>query len=75
MSNISDVESYEMLYGQLQAVVNRLEQGDLPLAEALMLYEQGTRLAAACQKLLDHAEMRVQELRSNEAYPDLDLEA
>ncbi|MBP1465433.1 exodeoxyribonuclease VII small subunit [Candidatus Chloroploca sp. M-50] len=75
MSNISDVETYEMLYGQLQAVVNRLEQGDLPLAEALMLYEQGTRLAAACQKLLDHAEMRVQELRSDEVYPDLDLEA
>ncbi|NCC30812.1 MAG: exodeoxyribonuclease VII small subunit [Chloroflexia bacterium] len=75
MSNTSDVETYEALYGQLQAVVNRLEQGDLPLAEALLLYEQGTRLATACQQLLDHAELRVQELQSNEVYPDLDLEA
>lgn len=62
-------ESYEHLFAQLQEVVARLEQGELPLAESLALYEQGTRLATACQRLLDAAELRVQQLQANE--PDL----
>ena len=44
-------------------IVVRLEAGELPLAEAMALYEEGTRVAAACQQQLDAAELRVQELR------------
>lgn len=64
MSTPSSVESYEELYSQLQQVVARLEQGELPLDETLQLYEQGVRLAAACQQLLDAAELRVRALAS-----------
>jgi exodeoxyribonuclease VII small subunit len=56
--------TYEALYAELQAVVARLETGELPLDEALRLYEQGVRLAANCQQLLDQAELRVQQLQS-----------
>jgi exodeoxyribonuclease VII small subunit len=73
MSTPSPVESYERLYAQLQEVVSRLEQGELPLDETLQLYEQGVRLAAACQRLLDTAELRVQALVGGD--PALDLEA
>ncbi len=73
MSAPTPVESYEVLYTRLQKVVASLEQGELPLAEALILYEQGVRLAADCQRLLDHAELRVQQLQSGE--PASDLEA
>ena len=62
MSTPTAVESYETLYVRLQQVVARLEQGELPLDETLQLYEQGVRLAAACQRLLDSAELRVQQL-------------
>jgi len=62
MSTPTAVESYETLYVRLQQVVARLEQGELPLDETLQLYEQGVRLAAACQRLLDTAELRVQQL-------------
>lgn len=73
MSTPTAVESYETLYVRLQQVVARLEQGELPLDETLQFYEQGVRLAAACQRLLDTAELRVQQLSA--ASPGLDLEA
>lgn len=56
-------QTYETLYSRMQEIVGRLEAGELPLDEAMALYEEGTRVAAACQRLLDNAELRVQELR------------
>jgi exodeoxyribonuclease VII small subunit len=66
------VESYEALYARLQEVVTRLEHGELPLAETLELYEQGVQLAAACQRLLDNAELRVQQLQNGAGQSGLD---
>ncbi len=64
MTGPTPVETYETLYARLQQVVANLEQGELPLAESLALYEQGVKLAAACQRLLDEAELRVQQLQA-----------
>ncbi len=55
-------QSYEALMQRLQEVVARLETGELPLAEAVALYEEGVALSARCQHLLDSAELRVQQL-------------
>lgn len=63
MADTTHVDTYEELYTQLQDVVARLERGELPLEESLHLYEQGIRLAATCQRLLDTAELRVQQLQ------------
>lgn len=63
MNPPSDQPTYETLYTQLQAIVARIEAGELPLAEALALYEEGVRVAATCQLLLDTAELRIQELQ------------
>lgn len=71
MTAQSPVESYEHLYARLQEVVARLEAGELPLEETLQLYEQGVRLAAECQRLLDAAELRVRQLSAVD--PDIDL--
>lgn len=67
MNALTPVETYETLYIRLQAVVARLETGELPLAETLVLYEQGVRLAAECQQLLDAAELRVQQLQAGDS--------
>jgi exodeoxyribonuclease VII small subunit len=72
MKPSSEPSSYETLYTRLQAIVARLESGELPLAEALALYEEGVSVAAACQQLLDTAELRIQELQPG-ARPDADL--
>jgi exodeoxyribonuclease VII small subunit len=64
MTQPSATDTYEELYARLQSIVTRLESGELPLAEALALYEEGVTLAAACQRLLDGAVLRVRELQS-----------
>lgn len=62
---MSTTATYEELYMRMQAIVARLEAGELPLAEAVALYEEGMRVAAACQRLLDEAELRVQQLQND----------
>jgi exodeoxyribonuclease VII small subunit len=62
MTNTTEDSTYESLYVRMQAIVARLEAGQLPLDEALALYEEGVAVAAACQRLLDQAELRIQEL-------------
>ena len=52
---------------QLSALVERLEDPDLPLEEALTLYEQGIKLSAAAQKMLDLATQRVAMIRDDES--------
>ncbi len=54
--------SYEALMERFQQVVERLETGELPLAEALALYEEGVALSTRCQQLLEAAELRIQQL-------------
>jgi len=72
MNTSPDPSSYETLYTRLQAIVAQLETGELPLAEALALYEEGVQVALACQQLLDRAELRVQELQpGGQTRPDL----
>ena len=57
------VESFEELYQRLEQAVGKLEEGGLPLEEALALYEEGMRLAQRCQEMLDQAELRVTRLQ------------
>lgn len=70
-SEPSTVERYEALLQRLQDVARRLEDGELPLAETLSLYEEGVALAAQCEALLDAAELRVQQLVAGTTGPTL----
>ena len=53
---------FEEAFTELETVVSKLEAGDLPLEESLALFERGMFLAQYCEKRLDRAELRVQEL-------------
>jgi exodeoxyribonuclease VII small subunit len=55
--------AFEEALGRLDETVAALESGQLPLQEALALFEEGVRLTQRCQELLDNAELRVQRLR------------
>jgi exodeoxyribonuclease VII small subunit len=59
--------SYEEAYAQLEAAVAALQDGRLPLERALRHYEQGVKLAQHCQELLQKAQLRVQQLRIDDA--------
>ena len=51
--------SYEQARDALVEVVRSLESGDVPLEEALSLWELGEALGARCQEVLDGAEARL----------------
>lgn len=55
--------SFEQSIARLDEIVRHLEKGDLPLAESLTLFEEGTGLIAACSKMLDKAEQKVVKLK------------
>ena len=49
---------------RLEEIAQRLESGDLELAESLGLYEEGVRLLRLCDGVLGSAEERIQQLRA-----------
>jgi exodeoxyribonuclease VII small subunit len=54
---------FEELQRELDELLARLERGDVPLDEALALWERGEALYRACAERLDRAELRIEELR------------
>jgi exodeoxyribonuclease VII small subunit len=57
-----EAPSFEVGLERLEAIVDQLEQGELPLEEALTAFEQGVRLTQQCASQLDSAERRIDEL-------------
>ena len=51
--------TFEQQLARLEEIVAALEKGDAPLADSLALFEEGTKLIAACSKQLDQAEQQV----------------
>ena len=52
----------EEALARLEVIVARLEQGEVPLEEALGLFEEGTALMKQCSTALDKAEQKVAKL-------------
>ena len=71
-----DKLNYEQAFGELETVVERLGTGDLPLEEALALFEKGQALATHCSELLEQAELKLRQLVPDESggYVEIDLE-
>jgi exodeoxyribonuclease VII small subunit len=63
--------SFEEAQAELEKIVERLEQGQASLDEALALWERGEALYGICRAKLDAAQGRVEELarRVEEARP------
>jgi exodeoxyribonuclease VII small subunit len=53
---------FEVAMRDLEALVDRLEHGDLPLEESLAAFERGVMLTRACQTALKDAEQKVEIL-------------
>jgi len=54
--------SFEDALQRLEELVERLEEGEVPLEESLEHYAEGTRLVKLCQERLDRAETLIREL-------------
>lgn len=59
-------QTFEASLQELEKIVRRLEDGDLPLEESLKLFEKGVRLSRECQERLNQAERRIEILLKDE---------
>ena len=59
--------TFEQTLAELENRVRALESGDVPLDEALALFEQGVELARTCHEQLEAAEARVAALTRGES--------
>ena len=51
--------TFEQSMSRLEEIVGKLEQGECGLDESLKLFEEGAKLAASCNQMLDQAEQKV----------------
>jgi exodeoxyribonuclease VII small subunit len=60
---------FEEALAELESLVERLERGDLPLDEALKVFERGVALTRHCQSSLQAAQQKVEILLKRGAEP------
>ena len=58
----SKLPDFEKSLNELEALVAKLEQGDVPLEEALKTFERGVTLTRQCQTALRAAQQKVEVL-------------
>ncbi|ACV25905.1 exodeoxyribonuclease VII small subunit [Kangiella koreensis] len=58
--------NFENQLQELESIVEQLEGGELPLDDALKVFEKGVKLSRQCQKLLAEAEQKVTILMDNQ---------
>ncbi len=59
-----DALDLESALSRLEALVDALEAGELPLEQSLSRFENGVALVRRCQRLLTLAEQRVEQITS-----------
>ncbi|MEP7706064.1 exodeoxyribonuclease VII small subunit [Paraglaciecola sp. 25GB23A] len=63
--------SFEQSMQELETIVSKMEQGELPLEEALQNFERGIQLARLSQQKLKDAEQKVQILMNQHGQASL----
>lgn len=54
--------SFEKALAELEAIVQKLEQGSVDLEESIALYERGAALKAHCEAKLKAAQERIEKI-------------
>ncbi len=58
----STIKDFESATAELDSIVRRLEEGDLPLEKSMELYERGLQLSRFCHAKIEEAERRIELL-------------
>jgi exodeoxyribonuclease VII small subunit len=69
----TSIKDFEAAIGELEAIVKKLEEGELALEQSLVLYERGVQLSRFCHARLEEAERRIEILNERgelKAAPD-----
>jgi len=62
----TDSLTYEQALGELEALIERIEQGEIGLEQSLTEYRRGAALLKRCRGILDTAEQQIDELTADE---------
>jgi exodeoxyribonuclease VII small subunit len=64
-----DIEkmTFEQAIQQLKGIVDRIEQGEIPLQDSLEQYEKGMALIKHCRDILQKAEKRIERISKEES--------
>jgi exodeoxyribonuclease VII small subunit len=58
----TSIKDFEGAIAELESIVKKLEDGELPLEQSLALYERGVQLSRFCHARLEDAERRIEIL-------------
>lgn len=58
--------SFEEAYQRLEKIADKLNSSDLPLDEAVNLYEEGIKLSKYCADALEAAKQKIETLKGKE---------
>lgn len=72
-AELADVD-FESALGELEALVEQMETGELSLEDSLQAFERGVKLTRHCQGALKNAELKVKVLTEANSLEDLDLD-
>ena len=67
-------QSLEERLRRLEEILSRLEDDDVPLEEALQLFEEGVGHVRDAERVLAQTELKVQELLENGDVQDMELD-
>lgn len=54
--------TFEQAMEKLESIVEKLEEGDVPLEEAISYYKQGMELSSLCHNKLKHVENQLTQV-------------
>ena len=62
--------TFEAAMAELEAIVHKLENGQIPLEDAVKAYEKGIRLKKICEAQLNEAQMKIEKLVIKNGKPE-----
>lgn len=63
---MAKAKSLETAFEELDALVVRMEEKDLPLEDAFKLYQEGLKLLKYCNSAIDKVEKKIIEIHGEE---------
>ncbi|MCH8496297.1 MAG: exodeoxyribonuclease VII small subunit [Balneolales bacterium] len=58
--------SFEEALKKLEAIVTKLEAGEVSLEDSVTLYEEGMKLSKHCSEILEKAELRIDKVNQDQ---------
>ncbi|MGV3465419.1 MAG: exodeoxyribonuclease VII small subunit [Heyndrickxia sp.] len=70
---MSETISFEEAMEKLEVIVQRLEEGDVPLEEALNIYKQGMELSKVCHDKLKNVEEQLAKVITDDGEEEFSI--